>query len=118
MEMPEITITEAYNLSQLKIAELERIVEALKAENEELKALNKGLQTDLDDGREYIEQLKSNLEKAKAGLRFYGDEEHITTRLSLDKKTTSYESKGKYWAYHDMLFEQGKRARTTLEEIK
>lgn len=41
------------------------IVEAMKAENDELKALNKGLQTDLDDGREYIEQLKAKLDNTK-----------------------------------------------------
>lgn len=102
MEMPEITITEAYNLSQLKIAELERIVEALKAElklqneendiltrqNEELKAWKKGAEhakTELDLERIRLQDIIRDLEAKRDGLLDIIDKQH-TASLSLCDK--------------------------------
>ena len=103
-----------------------RIVEALKAklsetvihlaarnsEIAELQATNKGLQTDLDDGREYIEELQAKLYEAKDALLDVEQKTNITALALVNglKAGTIFLS--------DKLFSIRQRARTTLEEIE
>ena len=95
-----------------KLSETVIHLAARNSEIAELQATNKGLQTDLDDGREYIEELQAKLYEAKDALLDVEQKTNITALALVNglKAGTIFLS--------DKLFSIRQRARTTLEEIE
>lgn len=100
-----------------------RIVEALKAKNEELQAWKKGAEhakTELDLERIRLQDIIRDLEAKRDGLLDIIDKQH-TASLSLCDKLDKAKDALTWYSletYYSQCTDLGQRARTTLEEIK